>query len=292
MAQTEKPVGTQGITRLWYNFIQKLNSSISTAKTELQADIDNKVDKETGKGLSSEDFTAAEKDKLAKIAENANAYTLPKAGAALGGVQSGGDVSITDGVISYKTTMPIAKGGTGATTASEACNNINALSKGGGTMTGPLGLTEDVHYGSTEPSAPIEGQVFFKQINIAELVYPIGAIYMSTVETSPQTLFGFGTWEQIQDTFLLAAGATYTAGSTGGEATHTLTESEIPAHRHKISYPNSGGEYGDANIGYPSSSNVKKTWAAELCKTESVGGGAAHNNMPPYLAVYCWQRTA
>lgn len=123
-------------------------------------------------------------------------------------------------------------------------------------------------------------------------VYPVGAIYMSATATNPGTLFGFGTWEQIKDTFLLAAGTTYEAGSTGGEAEVTLTESEIPAHRHKIAYPNNGGEYGDAAIGYPSNSGIKKTWAAEMCKTESVGGGAAHNNMPPYLAVYVWKRTA
>ena len=125
-----------------------------------------------------------------------------------------------------------------------------------------------------------------------EDVYPVGAIYMSAAATNPGTLFGFGTWEQIKDTFLLAAGSTYAAGSTGGEATHTLTEDEIPAHRHKITYPNAGGPYGDAAIGYPTSSGTTKTWMAEMCKTESVGGGTAHNNMPPYLAVYMWKRTA
>ena len=125
-----------------------------------------------------------------------------------------------------------------------------------------------------------------------EDVYPVGAIYMSAAATNPGTLFGFGTWEQIKDTFLLAAGTAYKAGSTGGEATHTLAENEIPAHRHKITYPNAGGPYGDAAIGYPTSSDTKKTWGAEMCKTESVGGGEAHNNMPPYLAVYAWKRTA
>lgn len=123
-------------------------------------------------------------------------------------------------------------------------------------------------------------------------VYPVGAVYISTSDTNPSTLFGFGTWEQIKDTFLLAAGSTYAAGSTGGEATHTLTEDEIPAHRHKITYPNAGGPYGDAAIGYPASSDTTKTWLAEMCKTESVGGGTAHNNMPPYLAVYMWHRIA
>lgn len=125
-----------------------------------------------------------------------------------------------------------------------------------------------------------------------EDVYPVGAIYMSAAATNPGTLFGVGTWEQIKDVFLLAAGDTYAAGATGGEATHTLAENEIPAHRHKIAYPNASGEYGDAAIGYPASSGTKKTWGAEMCKTESVGGGEAHNNMPPYLAVYAWKRTA
>lgn len=123
-------------------------------------------------------------------------------------------------------------------------------------------------------------------------VYPVGAIYISTADTNPSTLFGFGAWEQIKDVFLLAAGDAYAGGSTGGEASHVLAEDEMPAHRHKIAYPNASGEYGDAAIGYPTSSGTTKTWLAEMCKTESVGGGAAHNNMPPYLAVYMWHRIA
>ena len=58
-----------------------------------------KVDKVDGKGLSTNDFTTAEKEKLAGIESGANAYVLPAAGASLGGVKSGGDVTITDGVI-------------------------------------------------------------------------------------------------------------------------------------------------------------------------------------------------
>lgn len=64
-------------------------------------------------------------------------------------------------------------------------------------------------------------------------VYPIGAIYMSTVSTNPGTLFG-GTWAQIQDRFLLGAGTTYTAGNTGGAASQTLTTSHLPAHTHGV----------------------------------------------------------
>ena len=73
-------------------------------------------------------------------------------------------------------------------------------------------------------------------------IYPVGSIYMSTNSTSPATFIG-GTWQRIQDRFLLAAGSTYTAGNTGGSSTtsytpsgsvgyHTLTTSEMPSHTH------------------------------------------------------------
>lgn len=120
-------------------------------------------------------------------------------------------------------------------------------------------------------------------------VYPVGSIYMSVNSTNPKTLFG-GTWVQIKDRFLLAAGTTYKAGATGGEATHTLTVDEIPNHQHVLWYPNAGGEQ-SAAIGYPEAGS-KNTWYAEASKTGGAGGGTAHNNMPPYLAVYVWKRTA
>lgn len=125
---------------------------------------------------------------------------------------------------------------------------------------------------------------------ILEAVYPVGSIYMSVNSTSPATLFG-GTWEAIQGKFLLGAyGNTYKAGSTGGEAAHTLTENEMPSHKHSIWFPNDGGEQ-SAEIGYPDTGS-KNTYYAEASKTSGTGGGAAHNNMPPYLAVYIWKRTA
>lgn len=72
--------------------------------------------------------------------------------------------------------------------------------------------------------------------------HPVGSYYWSSSNTSPATLFG-GTWIQVTDKFILAAGSTYTAGATGGSATHnhtqasttgstTLTTNQIPAHTH------------------------------------------------------------
>lgn len=80
---------------------------------------------------------------------------------------------------------------------------------------------------------------------IVNLIYPVGAIYMSVVNTSPATLFG-GTWAEIKDCFLLAKGDTYAAGATGGAATHTLSEAELATHDHSIAHDHasvtSGGE--------------------------------------------------
>ena len=133
-------------------------------------------------------------------------------------------------------------------------------------------------------------------------IYPVGSIYMSVNSTSPATLFG-GTWQQISDTFLLAAGSTYTAGSTGGEATHALTEGEIPSHTHVEQVVCTAGVRTWASAGSSSGSNKYFNLQENLTvspndneeqvvKTLSTGGGTAHNNMPPYLAVYVWKRTA
>lgn len=69
--------------------------------------------------------------------------------------------------------------------------------------------------------------------DIVNLIYPVGSIYMSVNEASPNTLFG-GIWEQLKDKFLLGAGDTYTAGDTGGAASHTLTLDEMPSHSHSF----------------------------------------------------------
>lgn len=124
-----------------------------------------------------------------------------------------------------------------------------------------------------------------------DLIYPIGAIYLSVSATNPATLFG-GKWEQIKDRFLLAAGDTYSNGSTGGEANHILTIEEMPSHKHQIKTNNDdfnnsagGGNYGTTHDG-------ANSWYNTNWYTENSGGNAAHNNMPPYLTVYMWKRVA
>lgn len=137
--------------------------------------------------------------------------------------------------------------------------------------------------------------------DIMLMMYPVGAIYMSTVRTSPASLFG-GTWAQLTDRFLLGASSAYAAGSTGGEKTHTLTTSEMPAH--------AGHLYGSAG-NLTGKGNATGKWLKEIYDggtsnpygwdygdneyypaSRSLGGGDAHNNMPPYLAVYMWKRVS
>ena len=90
--------------------------------------------------------------------------------------------------------------------------------------------------GSSELINPQDMADKVKSIGSGDLllqkVYPVGSIYLSMNSANPSDIFGFGTWEQIKDTFLLAAGDTYSAGSIGGESTHTLTIQEIPSHTH------------------------------------------------------------
>ena len=75
-------------------------------------------------------------------------------------------------------------------------------------------------------------EVILKE-NFLNLVYPVGSIYWSSKNTNPATLFG-GTWTQIKDKFILAAGDYYSNGATGGAATVTLTVSNMPSHSHSF----------------------------------------------------------
>lgn len=113
--------------------------------------------------------------------------------------------------------------------------------------------------------------------------WPVGSIYLAYNHTNPATLFG-GTWTRIQDAFLWATGATGTIGQTGGERTVTLTEAQIPAHNHGGTYTNAGAARTHAWLA--------SNGSAMGYDTVEAGGGQAHNNMPPYIQVSVWRRTA
>lgn len=127
--------------------------------------------------------------------------------------------------------------------------------------------------------------------DVVNWIYPVGSIYISVNSTSPANLFG-GSWTQLKDRFLLGAGSTYTNGSTGGEASHTLTVNEMPSHSHPQYVTVSSGGSLSANCDYDSYSSGKARKSAQNVSTGNTGGGNSHNNMPPYLVVYMWKRTS
>ena len=124
--------------------------------------------------------------------------------------------------------------------------------------------------------------------SLLDYIHPVGSIHQSTDPTSPADLFG-GTWEQIKDVFLLAAGDSHAAGSTGGEETHVLTAEEMANHTHGYDYTGQSDATGTRAIKIVSPGSTANAYTG---KATSNCGGQAHNNMPPYLTVYTWRRTA
>lgn len=123
---------------------ETLNSNI----TQLQA---QKVDKVEGKGLSTNDYTTPEKNKLAAIEAEANKYVLPAATAsALGGVKIGSNITLADGG-----TISITKAN--VTSALGVDPTTTYVKKAGDTMTGTL------------TSASTTGSIVFKGVENSDI---------------------------------------------------------------------------------------------------------------------------
>ena len=118
--------------------------------------------------------------------------------------------------------------------------------------------------------------------------YPVGSIYISYESTSPASIYG-GSWEQITGRFLLGAGDTYSAGTTGGATTVALSASTtMRQHNHGFT----------GSRGYSSGSSYNRltirgrTNQGATLTSSYTGSGTAHENMPAYMNVYMWKRTA
>ena len=150
--------------------------------------------------------------------------------------------------------------------------------------------------------------------NIYDVFYPVGSYFETSLTSAipsgqstptstdlenlgvtwfdPNFAWG-GTWAlESGGNFHIAAGNGYPVGTTGGEATHTLTIDEIPAHSHTVAvaYPFTAGG-AKPFVPYASNTTEYGTGYSGVVKT-SGGGGHAHNNIPPYIAVNRWHRTA
>ena len=281
------------------------NKKVNTEQETQNTNISNKVDKIDGKGLSTNDYSTEEKQKLAglqnyddkkvqdelnKKANSSDVYTKEETDTKMNTKQdkltAGNNITISNNTISAKDT-----------TYAVATNSVDGL----------MSKTDKA-----------------KLNNIFNLIYPVGSIYISVNSTNPANLFG-GTWEQIKDRFLLSAGSSYANGSTGGSATHTIAVENLPAHTHTYSNATAvqghtltineipkhthnlrsnytaGGPYAtpvfDFNQGHSSDDGNAvlpagggQAHSHGLTKananTGSTGSGTALNTMPPYLVVY------
>ena len=178
------------------------------------------------------------------------------------------------------------------------------------TLTGtPIAPTASVGTNTTQ----IATTAFVNSAIVA--AYPVGSIYMSTVATNPNTLFGFGTWVAYgQGRMLISADGTYTAGTTGGSATTTLSTANLPSHTHSATTTStdSGHTHGSAigsgfisnggseslaggpnlPFGRPSATASGNANITSTTTIGSTGSGAAVTTISPYIAVYMWNRTA
>lgn len=166
---------------------------------------------------------------------------------------------------------------------------------------------------------------------IVNAVYPVGARIEFETDTDPNKLYPWQTWVQRKGEFAYAYDDSHAIGTTGGEATHTLSASEMPSHSHIYSNatgvqghaltwnempshthgihwvgatsPQGGGsnpQFGVAQValGNQQSGSAGSNWShnhglsKSNANTTNTGSGAAHNNMPPYRAVAVWVRTA
>lgn len=122
--------------------------------------------------------------------------------------------------------------------------------------------------------------------SLRDYIYPVGSVYISYSHVSPATLFG-GTWVRIENAFLWGVDSLGSIGLTGGEKTHTLTVNELPAHNHGATYTHTGLTADEKKYAWYTTSGSAVGYASP-----PAGGGQAHNNMPPYVQVSIWRRTA
>ena len=126
-----------------------------------------------------------------------------------------------------------------------------------------------------------------------QLMHPVGSIYMTTIETNPSEIFGFGTWE-LWGAGRVPVGVDTTqtefnvVEKTGGAKTHTLTLQEMPKHTHDLAKYWATAEGGNAAMG----SNATGKSATNSNGIGNTGNSQPHNNLQPYITCYMFKRTA
>ena len=146
-------------------------------------------------------------------------------------------------------------------------------------------------------------------LDLIDVIYPVGSIYMSVNDVNPEILFG-GEWEQIKDKFLLSSGDVYTNGATGGSAdavvvshTHTqqshshtntdgnfVTSDVAGANNTRVNYSSNGNRMVDGIATTNSIFHHRPATSNTTAINNATGVDGTGKNMPPYLVVNVWKR--
>lgn len=121
--------------------------------------------------------------------------------------------------------------------------------------------------------------------SVLDCFFSVGSIIIRYDHSDPNTMFPGTTWVRINDHFLLGVDYMYSIGVTGGESQHTLTIDEIPTHTHGSVYSQHAD--GSKNYAWYTTSGSSLAYGAV-----NTGEGVPHNNMPPFVQVSIWRRTA
>jgi hypothetical protein len=255
---------------------------------------------QTANGL----MAGVDKKKLDGVEAGANAYVHPSSHAATMIVEDTNHKFVTD---TEKTTW---NGKAGTAAATQTVNGLMSIAdkkKLDGVQAGANAYLHPTSHKATMIEedtthkfvTDTEKKVWNDKVDkkgLLDFIYPIGSIYMSVKNVSPTTFLG-GTWvawgagrvpigvDSTQTEF-------NTVERTGGEKTHTLTSNEMPVHSHAQNITADNGNitagvcrvdwnYDRLGVSLPQGNN-----------TENTGGGAAHNNIQPYITCYMWKRTA
>jgi hypothetical protein len=119
---------------------------------------------------------------------------------------------------------------------------------------------------------------------ILDALLPVNSVVIRYDHVNPGTLYPGTTWVRIYGAFPWFTDGNGQIGLTGGERTHTLTVDEMPKHNHGGTYTNAGTARTHAWLA--------SNGSAMGYDSVEAGGGQAHNNMPPYIQVAAWRRTA
>ena len=119
--------------------------------------------------------------------------------------------------------------------------------------------------------------------------HPVGSLWITASTVNPAEAYG-GSWTRIKDKFILAAGDSFAAGTTGGAAAVTLAAENMAT---KIKIPYGVSASGSRTVISGQQVFLSGT-ASGYAAFENIDGtaGQAFNNMPPYTAKYVWERIA